>query len=410
MTSNGVKSSLKKVKDCRVRLLVEVDAGRVEERYQNVLRDYQRKANLPGFREGKAPLDLVEKKFTKEVEEEVVKSLVPQAYHQCLAAEKVSAVTLPKLSEIHYHRGKHLTFTAEFDRKPEVSLKNYKGLRVKRASDEVSPGDVEKALSALVDSKADLVPLLEPRAIREGDFIIADIETKHGNDYVPARKGVVLCAQPNPNDDFFEKIVGADVDEIREISVDPTDEEKKGLVGRKPCYKVWIRGIRGKKVPALDDEFAKGFGRQTVLELRESVRRDLVTYKRGESRERMKEELFRKLLAQSSITAPEGLVEQQKHRLLEQAKKRAVQMSDSEAALRAAEQVQLYFILQAVADKEGIDVDEIELEARLQGLAEESKRPMEEVRRLFEEDLRDSLREARTVDFLLANAKLEDEK
>ncbi|MGH7198327.1 MAG: trigger factor [Candidatus Omnitrophota bacterium] len=417
-----MKSSLKKIKDCKVRLQVEVEPKLVEERYQHVLRDFQKAAHLPGFREGKAPDDLVEKRYAKEIQEELLKSLVPEAYHQSVASQKVSPVSLPAISGIQWERGKKLTFAAEFEQAPEFSLKNTKGIKLKKVPADVHAADIEKGISALLDAKSELVPLLEPRTIQKGDFIITDIEMWQGGQYAPGRKNVLLHVEPGGTDDFCDKVVGAQVEDVREVSVDPSEEEKKqGLVGRKPLYKLWIRAIKEKRQPALDDEFAKAFGKETLEELREAVRKDITSHKRAESFEKMREELFGKLLALASFTIPQSLIDRQQERLLEQAHQRFERSGGdhaawerekekitAEASDRARDQVKLYFILQKVADGEGIEVDEMALQKRLEALAGESKRPLEEVRRVFEDDVRESMRETKTVDFLLANAKLEE--
>lgn len=417
-----MKASVKKVKDCRVRLTVEVEPAMFEERYKEVLKQFQREAALPGFRAGKAPVDLVEKKYAREAEEETIKAVIPEVYHQAVLKEELSPVSMPSISDIKFERGKKLTFIAEFDTAPEFSLKNYKGIRLKKVASDVEPGEVEKGLQSLLESRAEILPLPELRAARQGDFIISDVETWKDGQYAPARKGVMLQVEPNPTDDFFDQVVGASVDEVREISVDPTEEDKqRGLVGRKPMYKIWIREIREKKLPLMDDQLAKQFGLENVDALREAVRKDIARHKLGQSQARMKEELFEKLLALTTFNVPEALIERQKERLIEQTRKQMASMgmpparieSELEGAKqdtdrRAAEQVKLYFILQKVAELEGIDADESEVEGRLQGLAEESKRPLDEVRQVFEEDIRESLKEKGTIDFLLANAKFEE--
>ncbi len=407
-----MKSSLKKIKDCKVKLLVEVEAKLVEDRFQRVLKDFQRAVTLPGFREGKAPFDLIEKKFVKEAEEEVLKSLIPEAYHQSVATHQLSPVTLPSIADIKLERGRGLTFSAEFERSPQFSLKNYKGIKIKKVSSEVSAEDVEKGTGSLLDSRAELVPILESRAVQKGDAIVTDIEVWRDGRYVPTKKGALLYAEPNPEDDFYEKVVGAQIDEEREISV-----------GQKPLYKVWIRGIQEKKLPVLDDAFAKTLGVESAEQLREAVRKDIAAQKRAQSYEKMKDELFAKLLSLASFSLPDGLVQKQQERLVEQAQRQYEKIGlssgqfeqrkskiENDAAEKAKDQVKLYFILQRIAGEEGIAIDEIELERKLAALSGESKRPMEEVRRVFEEDLRESMREAKTIEFLLANAKLEETK
>jgi trigger factor len=173
----------------------------------------------------------------------------------------------------------------------------------------------------------------------------------------------------------------------------------------------------------LNEDFAKAFGRETVEELKEALRKDIASYKHSQSVEKMKAELFEKLLALCSFPFPESLVEKQKERLISDAQQRYRQMGaraedlekeaariESEASARAKDQIRLYFILQRIAELEKIDLDELELTQKLQAMAAQSKRPLEEVRRVFEDDLRESLREKKTIDFLIANAKFEEDK
>src|SRR3990167_8302782 len=164
-----MKASLKRLKDCRMKLFVEVEADLVEHRFQEVLRGFQRAARLPGFREGKAPFELIEKKFSEEAKEEVLKSLIPEAYHQSVRTQKVSPVSMPSIVDIRFERNKKLTFTAEFDQSPEVPIKNYKGVRLEREPAEVTGTDVEKAIDSLLNPRAAFVPVEEARPVREGD-------------------------------------------------------------------------------------------------------------------------------------------------------------------------------------------------------------------------------------------------
>ena len=405
-----MKSAVKKIKNCKMKLTVEVEPELVEGRFQEVFRDFQKAVSLPGFRQGKAPSDLIEKKFLKEAQEEVLKSLIPEAYHRSVASQKLSPVSLPSISEIQVERGKKLSFSAEFENSPEFSLKNYKGIKINKPSTEVSADEVEKGFASLLDSRAELVQVAVARPAAQGDFVIADVEVWKDGAYVEGRKGTLLSVEPHPGDDFFEKIIGANINEVREISIE-----------EKPAYKIWVRNLKEKKLPEVNEEFAKSFGKDTIEELKTAVRKDIAAYKLSESHEKMKHDLFDRLLALVEFEVPEGLVEKQKEKLLDQAKKEFERMGrlngrmedemkkvEGDASVKAKEQVKLYFILQKVAELESVEADEVELEKKLTALAEESKRPLDEARRVFEDDLRESMREKQTVEFLLANAKLEE--
>lgn len=405
-------------------MTVEVEAKLVEDRFADVYRQIQRVAQVPGFREGKVPLEIVEKRFAGEAQEEVIKSLVPEAYHMQVAANKLSPVTLPKISEVKLERGKGLSFAAEFEKAPEFSLRGYKGIKIEREPAEVTDADVDKSIESLLDSRAELTTVIEARAVQKGDMIRADVEMMKDGAYVPGRSGVLLAAEPNEHDDFFEKIIGAQTGEVREISVDHSPEEKaQGLVGRKPLYKIVVKEIQQKVRPALDAAFAESFGLPSVEELKTAVRKDLVAHKQQEQHDKMKAILFDRLLAMVNFEVPVELVERQRERLIEQARNQYARMGvseerfnenrakiEAEASGKAREQVKLYFILQKVADEESIDVDEEVYEQRLLALSQESERPLDEVRNAFGDDLRESMREAKVVDFLLANAKLEEPK
>ncbi len=350
--------------------------------------------------------------------------MIPEIYHESIRSEKVSPVSLPAISDIQYARGKKLTFSAEFDEAPQVPVKNYKGIKLQRDSAEVTPEDMETGLASLLESRAALTPIAAPRAVQKGDFVVTDIEVWESGKYGARRQDVLLHAEPHPEDDFFEKVNGAQPDEVREITREPNENEKKeGVTGRQPVTRVTIKGIKEKKLPALDEEFAKSFGKPTVDELKEAVRKDIAGHKHSRSVEKMKAELFAKLLSAVSFSVPESLVEKQKEHLVEQARRQYARAGipenrfndekagmEAEISAKAKEQVKLYFILQKVAELEGIEIDEIELEQRTVKLAAESRRPIEEVHRVFEEDLRESMREAKTIDFLIAHAKFEEVK
>ena len=405
-----MKISVKKVKDCKVQMSVEIEASAVESRYQEVLRDFQRQAQLPGFREGKAPSDLVEKRYADQAREELLKSLIPEVYHRSVREKKVSPVSLPKISGVQYARGQKLSFSAEFEEAPAVNVKNYKNIKLKRESSDIFPDEVEKGLRSLLESRAEFLPLAERRPVQQGDVVLVDIEMWRDGQYAAGREGILLSVEPGEEDDFFAKITGAELGDSREI-----------LRGGQPFSRVHLKEIRMKKLPELNEEFARAMGREDLASLREAMRKEAASYKHSQSLEKMKAELFDKLLSMASFPVPESLVEKQKERLVSDTRNHYSRrgMTDAqwqqesdrvekEAQARALDQIKLYFILQKISELEAIEADELELDKRLQAMAQQSQRPIEEVRRVFEEDVRESLRENKTVDFLIANAKFEE--
>ncbi len=169
----SMKFQLKKLKDCKHALKIEVDEKRLGERYEEVYREFQKKAKLKGFREGKAPIDMVKTTFRAEAEEEVVKSLVGEAYHEALRESKLTPVGSPDIKDLKLE--KKLTFTAEFENVPLFNLKNYKGIRLEKPAVAVADDEVQKSLERLRETRATIEPIAILRPVQEGDGIRCDV-------------------------------------------------------------------------------------------------------------------------------------------------------------------------------------------------------------------------------------------
>ncbi len=421
MTSRKMKFQLKKIKDCRHSLKVEVDSARIEARFEEVLKEFQKKAKIKGFREGKVPLDIVKTTFAKEADEEVVKSLIGETYYACVRESRITPVGMPDIKDLKLERGKRLSFTAEFEGVPDFSVRNYKGVRVNRRKEAVSDADIEKALASLRESRSELEPVALIRPVMEGDVVRCDVEVHKEGSYAPAQKGVLIAVdRQRTHADLCDQILGVQIDETRDITAEFSEEEKaQGLVGRKPVYRLTVRGIQTKKLPELDDAFASGFGKANMDELKAEIRRDMETMRREEADERLKNEIYETLLKSNGFEVPESLVVRQKERLLEQSgiapssnghdKPPAAVAVEAEAMEKAAKQIRLYFILEKIADAERIEPSEAEVEERLRLLAERAKQSVEEVREMYEEDVYQNLRHARTTDFLVKHANVKEE-
>lgn len=421
-----MKYEIKKLKECKRLLKVSLDAGAFDEAFSQVIQGFQKKAKLRGFREGKAPLDMVKSAFGEEAKEEVIQKLVSESYYSCLEQSKVLPVGRPVIKDLKVENSRRLTYTAEFECSPEFKVKSYKGLKVTRASHEVHENEVQKALESLLDGRSEFSPLEVQRPVREGDLIRCDVQPYKDGSYVPGQTDVSFQVERRGNqEEYVDQLLGAQVGEQREIFTGLSPEEKaQGLVGRRPFCKIHVKEVKEKKQPFLDDSFAKSFGKENLDELRADIRHHLERLRQMESTEKMKHEIYAELLRIHEVALPDVLVEEQKKRLLQQTSAvqappgdsgpaesgKASEDREAEASEKARQQVKLYFILDRISEIEGIEPSSEEVDRRIQKLAQETGRSEEEIRKHFEDDIHHSLRHSMTADFLLSNASVTDSK
>ncbi|MBP9732852.1 MAG: trigger factor [Candidatus Omnitrophica bacterium] len=401
-----MKTNLKKIKDCRHELSIELDPQSVETAFQEVFTEIARKAKMPGFRPGKAPVSLIQTTFADTAKEEVAKKLVAEAYSGALEKHEVRAISYPSVRDLVLERGKKMTFVAEFESAPEVKLRKYKGLKIKKVQDAISDEDIDKVLQQFRDTRAVVKPLDAPRAAAVGDAVICDVEVVESGKMVQSKSGTTLVIAPAKEGQFsLEVLIGASVGDVREI---PFEAET--------TYRIKIQEVRARELPVLDDAFAQSFGKKDLNDLKEEVRRDLQGYRRHEAREKMQEEAYGKLLDENKFTVPESMVVRQEAKLWQDSTGSAppadaandpkFKEAKEKIRERAERQVRLFYILEAIAEDAKVEVDDAEVERRIQEVAGQHQRDPQEVRERYADEIRHELRQGKSIDQVLAAAQM----
>ena len=171
-----MKSDMKVINGCQRQLKLEASVEEILTKYDKVYGQLQKVAQVPGFRLGKAPRHILEQHFSDKAKEEVLSQLITKSYQKAVEQNSLEPVTYPEISDIKFEKNKPLYFTAKVDVKPEIKLKNYKGIKVKKKKIDITPEEINKALSSIRENLSVISPVLEDRELREGDFILADIE------------------------------------------------------------------------------------------------------------------------------------------------------------------------------------------------------------------------------------------
>ncbi len=424
-----MKVSVTDVSACRRSLAVDLPPDVVEAEYEKAFRTFAKRIRLDGFRRGKVPKHVVEQKFGREIEQEAVEHLIHEYSASALEEAGLRPLHTPILKDYKFARTTGLSFVTEFEVRPRVSVSGYRGLRAERRDVEVSEVDVLKALDELRERAARFEPA-EGRGVEHGDFVLADIR----GSFDPG------AGEPFSSEDAFFEVGSAGehpelTDEIRGMR--PGEERTFGvkyqpdhptpwLAGRRVAYQVRLKETKVKRLPDLDDEFAKEIGSaETLTRLRDRVRAELLDAARRRERDEARRQVLDQLLdAHASVEVPEAMVDDQVEGAIEDAigsmitrgidPRRAgvdwdeVRKEQREPARRFVRGV---LLLEAIAEKETLAVQPQDLDAAIAREAERRRQNVEVLRARWEKEgrvealQRQILRE-KVLDFLLASANI----
>ncbi|MGD0016259.1 MAG: trigger factor [Verrucomicrobiia bacterium] len=424
------------VSPCRKKLRIEIAAERVSSMRAEISAEFRKAAALPGFRHGKAPAPLIEKNFGKRIDEDLQKRLFNDGYREALSQQKLRVVGYPEVESVEHAPGKPLVFVAAVDTVPEFALPKYKGIPVKRKESTVKDEDIQHTLAHLQEQQSDFVDVTG-RGLRTGDFAVlnysAVADGKPLAELAPSAKPVaerkdfwVLVQSGSFLPGFCDQLLGAQIGEKRQVLVDfPADFPIKMLVGKKATYFVDVTGIKERKLPELNDEFAKKIGAESLEKLKVQIRDGIAAEKENETRTDMRKQIVDHLLAKTPFDLPESLVAAEArsivYDMVRENTMRGVAKDELEkrkdeilgfATQSAKDRLRSSFILSAIADVEQIKVEEKEIEERLVQLAERHRVTPEHLKaQLVERDglgeIEEQIRVSKTLDFLLGNGKVE---
>jgi trigger factor len=431
-----VNITVENLAPCKKLLRVEVDVKTVDEAFDAITKDFQKQASLPGFRPGKAPRSLVLKKYEPDIKAEVKRKLIGDSYRQAVDEKKIAVIGYPDIEEIQFGRGQALQFAATIETAPEFQLPEYKGLPVRREAKSVTPADVDRAIEMLAKQHTKFETVA--RELRPGDVVVVNYtgtcDGKPVTDTAPTAKG--LTEQKNFWVDtapdaflpgFAGQLAGAKAGDRRTVTVDfPANFVTKQLAGKKGVYEVEVVEVKEKVLPAMDDAFAKKYDAENVAKLREGVQRDLENELKYSQDRAVRGQIIRALLTATNFDLPETAVAHETRNvvydLVRENTQRGVardlieKQKDeiySAAAQSAKERVKLSFLIQRIAEKEGIQVSQDEVLKRVQSLAMAYQIPLEKFLKDLQKrngvpELYDQIAHEKVLAFLEQNAKIEE--
>jgi trigger factor len=403
-------------------LEIEVPAEEVIKEWDRVLQDFSSRARLDGFRRGKAPKEMVKRLYYAEIKDGVIEALAPRALSDRLRAENISPVGTPVISELSFKEGESFRFKAAVEILPEFELPSYREIRVQKREIKVEGEEVDRSLEELRQKSAEYVPV-EGRGVADGDYVVLewkgkDLQTKR---FLPTEKALVLAGHKDNEKSLNENLIGLKPQETRTFVVSyPPDHARKKLAGRTIEYEIKPLSLKEKKVPEMNDEWAKDLGEYDHLAaLREKVRQELVKAKEESARREMGDEAVRSLVDQLQFEIPETLVAEETHSILRgwasslpaELPKDQVETLREKARAQAERTVKTSLLLGKIADREKLAVSDEDIEEEIKDMARRNNVPLAQlVEKINREGRRDDLRHSlllrKAIDFLLENAVL----
>lgn len=419
-------------------LRIELPPSEVQKEWDGLAANYARYARVPGYRVGKAPKAVIEKKFRKEIQDELTKKLVSKSYHEAIAEKQLRVVSLTNLEEVEFGEDRSMSFRATVVTAPEFELPEYKNIPVALPAAEVTEAEVDEALERLRDQSADFIDV-PGRPLQLEDFAVIDfdgsLEGVPMSEVAPeasknlqgGKKFWLRVAGDNFLPGFVEQIVGMNPGDTRSVQVEfPADFPVTEVAGKKADYAVTLNEIKQKVLPALDDVFAgKLMKDKTLPDLRHSLLHSLEHEKEDEIERGKEEQIVKYLQEHISFDLPPPLLKNETRRALNELVHRNRERGVPDDLLKgkekeliegagslAAHRLKTNFILHRIAEREKLQVTREELEARIREQASQYNITVEKMRKELEErDRLDGLAEeillGKTLDFLKANVSME---
>lgn len=412
-------------------LTFEVDAEKFNEGLDAAFKKVVKTVSVPGFRKGKMPRQMFEKRFGVEsLYQDAIDILLPEAYSNAIDEAGIEPVDRPEIDVDQIERGQSLVFKATVTVKPEVKLGEYKGLEVEAFDTEVTEEDVTAELKALQERHAELV-VKEDAPAENGDTVVLDFEGFVDGEAFEggqAENHSLELGSGSFIPGFEEQLVGVKAGEEKDVEVTfPEEYHAAELAGKPAVFKVKVHEIKGKELPELDDEFAKDVDEEveTLEALKEKTLNRLKHDKEHQKEHAIQDAVVEKAAANAEIDVPEVMVNNEVDRMLQEFEQR-LQMQgmnlelyfqfsgQDEAALRgqmqedAGNRVRVNLTLEAIVKAENIEVTEEDVNAELENMASSYNMTVDQIKAALAGNLdsvKGDLQLKKAVEFLVENSK-----
>jgi len=409
---------------------VEVPADKITEITENIYGELKRQAKIKGFRPGKIPKSILTTYYKDYIEDELKRRVIEGTMSEVLSEANVKPVTEPIADFVE--DGDRFVYTLLCEVFPDIEISSYKGVEVEVDAIRVTDDDIDKRIEQMKELYAEMIPREADSGARKGDFIIVKYKG-----YLDGRPMKDVYSEAYPLElgtsqlmpEFESAIYDMKKGEIKNVDVAfPDDYQLKDIAGKTLLFEIEIKDIREKRLPDLNDDFAKDVNFENVEKMKESLKAEIEKEKLNSRKQFISNKIMEMLASNIDIQVPKRLLAKHTEAMLEEAKTRFNTEHFTEEDLkafqgniradfekRAAERIKSDIILAKIAEIEGIKLEDDDVHNRMKKIAEETKRPFDEVKSFYEkydfiEGMKISIVQQKTMDFLMENANIKEKQ
>jgi trigger factor len=425
-----MKTSLEDISSVKKKLIIEIESKEVDKKINEAYRELGKRAKIPGFRPGKVPRKILERRFSDDVTEDVTRELINESFPQAITEVDTMPLGAPLLEKETLKQSENFKYSAVIEVRPQFELKDYLGIEVEKEKYSVTDKDVEDRIEQIRQSNGNMNSIEPTRAVREEDYVVLDYEAFEGEsplDDVKANNFLIKVGSNDFHPQFEKELVGLNRDDEVEIDVDFEEGHyNSNLAGKSVKFKVKIVDIKEMVLPELNDEFAKNLGADfnTLEDLRTKIQEMISNQENNRIDKEMKDRLLNKITESVDFETPQVLIESELDYAVENFKQSLTRSGSSfeqtgitEEKLRSdfrpasEKRVKEMLVLEHIAKTDKITVGEEELGEAYNDLAANMGMDAEVVRQYYEaRDLVDSLKEKliaeKTLNYLVESAKV----
>ena len=421
---------VEKLEKNMAKLTIEVSADDLEKALQNAYNKQKKHINVPGFRKGKVPRQMIEKMYGAEIfYDDAANELIPGAYAKAYDECDLEIVSQPAIDVVQIEKGKPFIFTAEVALKPEVTLGEYKGLTVDKVSTRVTQKEVDAKIQEEAEKNARTV-VVEDRAVENGDEVVLDFEGFVDGVAFEGGKGEnypLTIGSGSFIPGFEEQLVGVEAEKEVEVNVTfPEEYHAEELKGKEAVFKCTVHEIKTKELPEIDDEFAAEVSEfDTLDEYKADVKAKIKEQKATDGKAKQEDQAVKQAIENATMEIPEAMIDTRARQIVDDFARRlqsqgltmdqymqftgmTSQKLMEDAKPQAKQRIETRLVLEAIAKAENIEISDEKLDEEVAKMAEAYKMEADKLKELMGEEEKKQMKEDMAVQeaitFLVENA------
>ena len=419
------KSTVVEKKPCSISMEVQIEPSQTDIELKKVYEEIQKNAKISGFRVGKVPMDLVKKNYSDVAKEKLIENMIRRTAFSALEKENFAPIDMPVITNIEYEFGQVLKYSFNAECQPEVKVKDYKEIKIKKEKYKVTDANIKASIDVLLDRNAKLV-VSKTGEVKKDSFVIVNYEGFIDGkpvEKIKAKEHMIDLGAENTLKGFKDGLVKAKKGETKDIEIEyPADYVNKELEKKKVIFKTTIEEVKEKELPELNDDFAKDMGLENLDDLKKKIKESLESEETRRQNGEVEKQIVEHLLDKNKFDVPKSIVLQQKKYLIkrmsdymkrqganEEFIAKQVEASNKKYEEEAEKNVRLSYILNGVCIDEKIEVSDKDLDNEKQKMLDSNPTRKEDVENYFKENkanIAASLKEDKIFKFLLDNAKI----